>query len=265
MAAEPGPSRWRNADVAALGRFDGGLAVLCDWIGVWTQAIVPPKTLELWTAASTASLDCGPKKPDPGQQMPQLYCAGGGAREGDRWLNQPTWDLGRQMLRRRSCARTEGGPLGCPALPCASLMPMSTCPLAKRTLMAEYTSPHAWRVARAMQVMFMFGLEHTLKKLDEGRLAGVSRISLQDDMTFIGSAKTLHRNWCELEHAVTEAGQRLRSHKCSNTKTRTFRERSGTFVLTCQGNVRSFALLARRPKRACSGAENAQGSGATCL
>ena len=24
-----------------------------------------------WTAAATAPLDCGPKKPEPGQQMPQ--------------------------------------------------------------------------------------------------------------------------------------------------------------------------------------------------
>ena len=26
-----------------------------------------------WTAAATAPLDCGPKKPEPGQQMPQPF------------------------------------------------------------------------------------------------------------------------------------------------------------------------------------------------
>ena len=62
--------------------------------------------------------------------------------------------------------------------------------------------------------LLVVGLEHILKKLDEGRLAGVSLIGLQDYMFFIGSAKTLHRNWRELKHALAEAGHRLRSHKC---------------------------------------------------
>ena len=43
----------------------------------------------------------------------------------------------------------------------------------------------------------MFGLERTLKKLDEGAFhASVCKI------TFIGAAKTLHRNWSEVEHAL---------------------------------------------------------------
>ena len=58
---------WRNADIAAIGRSEGGRAVL----GTWTQAAVPHKTATLWTAATIAPLDCGPKKPEPGQHMPQ--------------------------------------------------------------------------------------------------------------------------------------------------------------------------------------------------
>ena len=71
LAAEPGPSGWRNADTAAIGRAEGGPAVLRDWIGTWTQAMVPRCTAKLWAAASIAQLDCGPKKPEPGQPMPQ--------------------------------------------------------------------------------------------------------------------------------------------------------------------------------------------------
>ena len=36
LAAEPGPSGWRNADTVATGRDEGGPAVLRDWIGNWT-------------------------------------------------------------------------------------------------------------------------------------------------------------------------------------------------------------------------------------
>ena len=31
LEAEPGPSHWRNADIAAIGRPDGGPGVLRDW------------------------------------------------------------------------------------------------------------------------------------------------------------------------------------------------------------------------------------------
>ena len=41
------------------------------WIGTWTQAAVPPKTARLLTAAMIAPLDCGQKKPVPGQCVPQ--------------------------------------------------------------------------------------------------------------------------------------------------------------------------------------------------
>ena len=71
LAAEPGPSGWRNADMAAIGRSEGGPAVLRDWVGTWTRAMVPHCTAKLWIAATIAPLDCGPKKPEPGQHLPQ--------------------------------------------------------------------------------------------------------------------------------------------------------------------------------------------------
>ena len=36
-----------------------------------TQAAVSHQTAKLWTAGTIAPLDCGPKKPEPGQQLPQ--------------------------------------------------------------------------------------------------------------------------------------------------------------------------------------------------
>ena len=51
LAAEPGPSGWRNADMAAIGRSDGVPAVLREWVGTWTRAMVPHCTAK--------PLDCG--------------------------------------------------------------------------------------------------------------------------------------------------------------------------------------------------------------
>ena len=50
---------------------EGGPAVLREWMGTWTQAVVPHQTAKLWTAATIAPLDCGPKKAEPGQKLPQ--------------------------------------------------------------------------------------------------------------------------------------------------------------------------------------------------
>ena len=71
LAAERGPSGWRHADIAAIRRSDGGPAVLREWMGTWTQAVVPHQTVKPWTAATVFPLDCGPKKPEPGQHLPQ--------------------------------------------------------------------------------------------------------------------------------------------------------------------------------------------------
>ena len=65
-----------------------------------------------------------------------------------------------------------------------------------------------------MQVMFALGLEHDLTKLDTTTPDGLTRIGLQDDMTFIGSAAALNRFLIELECTVAEAGHRPRRHKC---------------------------------------------------
>ena len=45
--------------------------MLREWIGTWTRAMVPHCEAKLWTAATIAPQNCGPKKPEPGQQMPQ--------------------------------------------------------------------------------------------------------------------------------------------------------------------------------------------------
>ena len=71
LAAERWPSGWKIADIAATGKSDCGPAVLREWIGTWTGAKVPHSTAKLWTAAAIAPIDCGPKKPEPGQQLPQ--------------------------------------------------------------------------------------------------------------------------------------------------------------------------------------------------
>ena len=91
LAAGPGPSGWRNAAIAAIGRAEREPAVLREWIGTWTAPMVPHCTAKLWTAATVVPHDCGPKKPKPGQQMSQLptklpNCGGGGAREVGREL-----------------------------------------------------------------------------------------------------------------------------------------------------------------------------------
>ena len=48
------------------------------------------------------------------------------------------------------------------------------------------TSRGGWQGSRAMQVMFVLGLEHALTKLDTTAPDGLTRIGLQDDMTLIG-------------------------------------------------------------------------------
>ena len=65
-----------------------------------------------------------------------------------------------------------------------------------------------------MQVMFVFGLEFDLSKSDELAPSEITRIGLQDDMTFMGSAAALNRSWGTIEGVLAEAGHRLRSYKC---------------------------------------------------
>ena len=57
LAADWGPSSLRNADIAATGRTEEGPAVLREWMGTWTRAMVPQCTAKLWAAARIALLD----------------------------------------------------------------------------------------------------------------------------------------------------------------------------------------------------------------
>ena len=103
-----------------------------------------------------------------------------------------------------------------------------------------------WQGSRATQVMFLLDLEHTLKKLDDGLFAGLSRIG------FIATGSNLSTPWRKLD-----AGSAVTSVACghwvmSNTKRRTCRERSGTFVRQSLEETLGDLLtwyLARRPLR----------------
>ena len=65
-----------------------------------------------------------------------------------------------------------------------------------------------------MQVMFVLGLEFALSKSDATAQRGLTRIGLQDDMTFIGSAAALNRPRNDIEGSLADAGHRLRGYKC---------------------------------------------------
>lgn len=65
-----------------------------------------------------------------------------------------------------------------------------------------------------MQVMFVVGLEGTLRPFDTGMPRGATRVGLQGDETFVGSARWLAQHFGELETLLAVAGHRLRRHKC---------------------------------------------------
>ena len=71
------------------------------------------------------------------------------------------------------------------------------------------TSRGGWQGSRAMQVMFVLGLEFALSKSDATAQQGTTRTGLQDDMTFIGSAAAMNRSWNRIEGSLVEAGHRL--------------------------------------------------------
>ena len=62
--------------------------------------------------------------------------------------------------------------------------------------------------------MFLLGLEFALSKSDNLAPSEITRVGLQDDMTFIGSAAALNRSWSTIEGVLADAGHRLRSYKC---------------------------------------------------
>ena len=277
LAAEPGSSGWRNADIAATGRAEEGLAVLHEWIGTWTQAMVPHSTAKLWTAATIAPLDCGPKKPELGQQMPQpcprklrpiallevlmklaescvieqhierllkgVEPTNSGLGSPDAaalivrivrgWANDMVAapklgqdaDVVLPIDLENACGRAyrstclKAARAACPRLAaiCAAQWEPCDTKFWQRCddgWTVDSTTRGGWQGSRAMQVMFVLGLKFALSKSDALAMGEFTRIGLQDDMTFIGSAAALDRYWGNIVEALANAGHRLRSYKC---------------------------------------------------
>ena len=59
----------------------------------------------------------------------------------------------------------------------------------------DSTTRGGWQGSRALQVMFVLGLESALSKSDDLAPLEITRIGLQDDTTFMGSAAALNRSW----------------------------------------------------------------------
>ena len=246
LAAEPGPSGWRNADIAADGRSEGGPAVLREWIGTWTRAMIPHSTAKLWTAATIAPLDCGPKEPEPGQQMPQpcqrklrplalaevlmklaescvieqhIGSLLNGMEPTNLGLGTP--DAAAPIVRIvRGWANDmavapkvgQGGKCLRSRTACHSLQrfarrnrsPVTQSSGSGATMAVDSTTRGGWQGSRAMQVMFVLRLEFALSKSDDLAPREITRIGMQDDMTFIGSAAALNRSWSTIEGWPTQ-------------------------------------------------------------
>ena len=63
---------------------------------------------------------------------------------------------------------------------------------------ASNTTRGGWQGSRAMQVTFVLGVEHALRKCDDRAPEGVTRIGLQDDKTTVGSVAGLNRAWPDM-------------------------------------------------------------------
>ena len=63
--------------------------------------------------------------------------------------------------------------------------------------------------------MFVLGLEFALSKTDELAPRDITRIGLQDDVTFIGSVAALNRSYNIIEGTLADAGHRLCGYKCA--------------------------------------------------
>ena len=74
----------------------------------------------------------------------------------------------------------------------------------------DSTTRSAWQGSRATQAMFVLGLEFALSKSGDLAPREITRIGLQDDMTFIASAAALKRSWSTIEGALADAGHSLR-------------------------------------------------------
>ena len=67
LAAQPGPSGWRNAHIQSVGMVSGGVQALAKWATMWQGAAVTSPTASLWTAAIVTPVDCGPAVLEEGE------------------------------------------------------------------------------------------------------------------------------------------------------------------------------------------------------
>ena len=74
------------------------------------------------------------------------------------------------------------------------------------------TTRGGWHGSQSMQVMFVLGLEFALSKTDDLAPREITRIGVQGDMTFIGSAAALNRPWNSIERSLADVGHRLRGY-----------------------------------------------------
>ena len=77
------------------------------------------------------------------------------------------------------------------------------------------TERGGWQGSRAMQVMFVLGMEAQMRKAEEDLGPDVHRIGLQDDTTLVGSASAIQRGLPALRGHLAYGGHELVPHKCS--------------------------------------------------
>ena len=193
-----------------------------DWIGTWTQAMVPHCTGKLCTAATIAPLDCGPKKPEPRHQMLQpcprklrpVVLAGVLMKFAEscvieqhidsllkgveptnlglgtpdaaalivrivrRWVNDMAWHPRRVRILenvfgrafRSTCLEAARSACSQRAAICATQWGACDTGFWHRCddgWTVDGTTRGGWQGSRAMQVMFVLGLEFALSKTDE--------------------------------------------------------------------------------------------------
>ena len=67
LAAQPGPSGWRNSHLVAVSAISGGVAAVARWGELWQRGLLAPGTIRLWTAACVSPVDCGERPLEPGE------------------------------------------------------------------------------------------------------------------------------------------------------------------------------------------------------
>ena len=78
----------------------------------------------------------------------------------------------------------------------------------------SYSSRGGWQGARLMQILFCFGLDHSLSRvpmLSAG--SPVSRVAYQDDLYLVGPARAQDDGWDDLERILAADRHRLRADK----------------------------------------------------